>query len=226
MIFQPETLPFPRWYGPYSPARGRNSGFRIRGGVLGATAVSDEGLEFWTARQTQGVRDLVRLVQTHWQGGRVVLLPNGFVVKPLPNDTERVLIGRANDALALTTNSCSVFDFSNLRYLTPGSLWPGPGTIGLECTIRVDGSLSSQWFRSTEYGQEQTQELLAGPNPALAEGFKQARLGLNAGRVRITVGGHVITNREGDGDWRPYYAGRVVESVYDNWERWIERRGR
>lgn len=225
MIFQPETFPFPRWYGPYSPARGTNSGFRIRSGLLGATVVSENGQEFWTAQQTQGVFDLVHLVKTHWQGGRVVLLPNGFVVKPSQNDTERVLIGRASDALMLTGENCAVFDFSNLRHLTPGSAWPGPGTIGLECAIRADGSLMSRWYRPTEYGQEETQELITGPNPPLIEGFQRARPGESSGRVRVTVGGHVITNREGrEGDFRSYYVGRILPSIFRNWERWIEGR--
>jgi len=225
MIFQPEAFPFPRWIGPYSPARGNNSGFRIRRGQLGANVVTESGQEFWTAQQTQGVLDLVQLIKAHWQGGRIVLLPNGFVVKPLPNDTERVLIGRVSDSLILNGDGCQVLDFSNLRYLTPGSCWPGPGTIGLESTIRSDGSLTSRWYRPTEYGQEETQEVIAGPNASLLEDFQEARPGENSCRVRITIGGHVITNRsERDGSLQPHYIGRVAPSIFRNWERWIEGR--
>lgn len=225
MIFQPEAFPFPRWLGPYSPARGNNSGFRIRGGQLGAHVVTDGGREFWTAQQTRGVLDLVQLIKAHWQGGRIVFLPNGFVVKPLQSDSERVLIGRSSGSLVLHGDGCQVLDFSNLRHLTPGSSWPGPGTIGLEGTIRSDGSLTSEWYRLTDYGQEETQEVIAGPNTPLFEGFQKARPGENSGRVRITIGGHVITNRDGrDGSLQPHYIGRVAPPIFRNWERWIEGR--
>lgn len=225
MIFQSEAFPFPRWLGPYSPARGNNAGFRVRSGLLGATVVTESGQEFWTAQQTQGVHDLVQLIKTHWQGGRIVFLPNGFAVKPLQNDSERVLIGRSSNALILNGSGRQVLDFSNLQHLAPGSIWSGPGTIGLESTLRSDGSLTSGWYRTTEYGQEETQEVIAGPNLSLLEGFRKARPGENSGRVRITIGGHVTTNRqERNGGSRPYYVGQVSTSVFRNWERWIEGR--
>lgn len=225
MNFKPESFPFPRWYGPYSPARGNNSGFRVRNGLLGATVVSEDGQEFWTAQQTQGVFDLVHIVRTHWQGGRVVILPNGFVVKPLQNESERVLIGRASDTLVLTGEGGSVFNFANLGYLTPGSAWPGPGTIGLECVIRDDGSLTTRWYRPIGYGHEETQEQIAGPSSALVAGFQRARPGKNSGRVRVTVGGHVITSRtEHYRGLSTYYVGRILPTSFRNWNRWIEGR--
>jgi len=225
MKFQTETFPFPRWSGPYSPARRTNSGFRIRSGMLGATAATDSSQEFWTAKQSTGVLSLIELIQTHWLGGRVVFLPNGFVVKPLPNDSERLLIGRASDALILSGESCAALNFSNLRHLPPGSPWPGPATIGLECAIRPDSSMACSWYRLTDYGQEETQEMIVGPSAALSEGFMRARPGETSGRVRMTIGGHVITNRqERDGSLYPHYVGRVSSSIFSNWERWIEGR--
>ena len=57
-------------------------------------------------RIARGARDIANLVQGQWGGGRVLLLANGFVVKPLQQDIEvgqRALIGRFQGAVVLLT---------------------------------------------------------------------------------------------------------------------------
>src|ERR1700730_17051381 len=102
--FKTESTPFPRWLGPFSPARGTRSGFRFHQGLLGTWVSDDEGMSFWPIVDSQGARDITILVRGEWGGGRVLFLPNGFVVKPLQADDEigqRALIGRWRGAIVL-----------------------------------------------------------------------------------------------------------------------------
>jgi len=92
--FVPLHHPFPRWMGPYSPSRGNKSGFRIKAGKI---KTWDENGAEWPVVECAGIKSIVSLVTNHWKGGRVLFLPNGFVIKPLQDDDEvskRVLIGR------------------------------------------------------------------------------------------------------------------------------------
>ena len=65
-----------------------------------------------------GAREIATVVRGTWGGGRVLLLPNGFVVKPLQNDDEvgrRVFIGNFVGHLfsKSLTAPCSTFEPGN-----------------------------------------------------------------------------------------------------------------
>ncbi len=212
MKFIPEKTPFPCWVGPYSPARGNNSGFRIRNGQLGAWIDSDAGGTFCVAHDTDGVLTLTKLVQNHWHGGRLLFLPDGTIVKPLQNEDETGLrvVGRYEGGFKIQTGD-SVIDLSS-RSHSPGTEWPGLSAIGLECTIKSDGTLYTGWKR------------LSDSNLALIAGFKKARPDDSGGRVRVTVCGHVVTNKKTRDGWKAFYVGKVEPSQFEKWDKWIQRR--
>lgn len=223
--FAVERRPFPRWLGPFSPARGTNAGFRFHQRRLGTWVESEQGREFWPLLDSPGVRSLARTILDEWGGGHVLLLPNGFVIKPLPGDEEvgrRVLIGRFRGSVVLERPEGGVFDLSNPGQITPGEPWPGPKTTGLECAIQVDGSLRCTWYHPTRLGRDEVSELLTGPNLSLAAGFRRCRPWDVGGRVRVTANGHVITNRqEWNGQWTSLYVGYVSPDSWPHRIQWI-----
>ena len=226
--FQPLARPFPRWMGAFSPARGRRSGFRFHQGRLGTWVGDESDKSFWAVADGHGARTIAALVRGEWGGGRVLFLPNGFVVKPLQSDDEvgsRALIGRFHGAIVLERPGQSRFDLGQPGAVRPGILWPGPTTTGLECAIQSDGALVCSWYHPTQSGRDEVSEPLRGPDRSLAAGFRAARPGVAGGRVRITANGHVITNRqELDGAWASIYVGYVDPGSWAGWEHWIERR--
>ena len=225
--FHPESRPYPRWMGPFSPARGNRSGFRFHSRRLGTWVTNDLGEDFWPVVSNDGVRTLENAVLDEWDGGRVLFLPNGLVVKPLPGEEEvaiRVVIGRFDGPLVVETTAGTLFDFSNPGELSDGDPWPGPTTAGLECVLKDDGRLVCKWYHPSDYGRDEVNEQLAGPCAQLARGFCKARPGDSGGRVRITANGHVFTNRqEGGRTWRPYYVGWIDPDSLEDWDRWIIR---
>lgn len=226
MKFTPEPYPFPYWLGPYSPARGTSTGFRINNGQLGAWVSSGEDQTFWSVQDTDGTQQLTSLVKKHWQGGRVMFLPGGFVVKPLQNEDDRglrIVVGRYEGGLTLSGFGTGI-DLSQTTEFLPGSEWSGPGSIGLECTIQTDGSLITRWYQPSDFGHDEYREPISAANRYLISGFRRARPGDSAGRVRVTVGGHIITNKQAGDGWKPYYVGRVDAFQFSNWERWVKRR--
>ena len=226
MIFEPETTPFPAWLGPYSPARGNRSGFRVKYGVLGAWVTTDYGQTFCAAERTAGTARLAELVRARWSGGRIEFLPGGIVVKPLQDESERgrrVVLGRYTGSFRLHTGARPI-DFSATAGFVPGTEWQGPGSVGLECRIRPDGSLVSRWTHPSRFGEERHEALVFGPNPALFAAFRRVRRYDTGGRVRITLGGHVITSRETGYGWAPFYVGRVDPAQFRNSSTWLERR--
>ena len=227
--FQPEPKPFPRWMGPFSPARGKRSGFRFHQGRLGTWVADGPNMTFWPVTDSPGARDVATLVRGEWGGGRVLFLPNGFVVKPLQVDDEvgkRALIGRFQGTLVLERCSQPEFDLGNPGAIRVGGPWPGPTTTGLECALQSDESLVCSWYHPAPWGREGVSSPLRGPDRALAAGFRAARPSDAGGRVRITVNGHVITNRqERDGAWASRYVGFVDAGSWADWDNWIERIG-
>jgi hypothetical protein len=227
LAFTPERKPFPRWWGPFSPARGKHSGFRFYGGQLGAWVENEHGYEFWPLVDSPGARLLARIVLDEWDGGRLLLLPNGFVVKPLQRDIEvgqRVLLGRLSGRIVLQRPDGTFFDVSNPGQLTPGDRWAGPRSIGLECTINQNGALDCTWYHPTPIGRDEVRESLCGSDRLLAAGFRRARPRDTAGRVHVTPNGYVITNRqEADGTWVSVYVGCVSLASWIHRDEWIER---
>lgn len=224
MNFIPTKSPFSYWTGPYSPARG-NSGFRVKNRQLGAWINTDEGRSFCVAQQTEGITNLIEFVSNNWQGGRLLFLPSGLIVKPLQQEKDagtRVVVGRYEGGFKLKTDS-GAFDLTATSF-TPGAEWLGPSTIGLECTVKSDGSLVTTWQQPFDYGSEKYSEKISPANPDLISGFRKARPHDSGGRVRITVCGHVITNRETKDGWKAFYVGRVGAGAFSNWEKWIQSR--
>lgn len=223
--FQAERSPYPRWWGPFSPARGTYSGFRFHYRQIGTWVENEHGREFWPLVDSPGVRALARLVLDHWRGGRVLLLPNGLVIKPLQGNDEvgrRVLIGRFQGPVVLKRPEGGVFDLSNPGKLAPGDPWPGPKTTGIECAIQPDGSLQCSWYHPTSWGRDEVREQLWGPERQLANGFRKARPQDSGGRVRVTANGHVITNRqESDGTWQALYVGRIAPESWPHRQNWM-----
>ncbi len=227
--FEAFKEPFPRWMGPYSPARGTRAGFRFHAGRFGTWVEDGVGASFWAAVPDGGVRRITALVLDKWDGGRVLLLPNGFAIKPLQGrwgqDDEvghRVIIGRFAGGLTLERPDGSVFDMSEPGDLQPGALWPGPRTTGLECAMQPDGRLTCRWYHPSRFGRDEVWRVLREGDRALASAFRRARPSNAGGRVRITVNGHVITNRQLNGVWTSRYVGHVAaKSFLDDWHDWI-----
>jgi hypothetical protein len=223
--FEPTPWPFPRWWGPFSPARGTRSGLRVRQGWLYAWVQDSEGREFWPALDSPGVRGLIRLVLDRWRGGRILILPDGSVIKPLQDEEEagiRRLIGLFDGPIVFERPDGGTFDMSDPGDLEPGDPWPGPATTGLECQIRPDGSLTCTWYHPAPWGRDEVRERLTGPDPALARGFRRCRPGETAGRVRVTENGHLITNvQDGQGRWIPCYVGWISPEAWPFRSEWI-----
>lgn len=218
--------PFRRWWGPFSPARGKRSGFRVNKGRLGVWVDDGDHRGFWSVQQTPGARALQKEVLEEWGGGRVLLLPNGLVVKPLQGDDERgrrVLVGQISGDVVLEIPGGTQFNMAQPSTLQPGSLWQGPTTTGLECVLQQDGSLSCKWYHPTELGRDKDTHVVNQAHAALAQGFRSARPGDTAGRVRVTAHGHVITNREARGGyWETRYVGHVLPGNWPHLKEWIE----
>ena len=218
--------PFRRWWGPFSPARGRQSGFRFHQGRLGAWVDDGDGRGFWSVQQTSGARALQQAVLNEWGGGRLLLLPNGLVVKPLQGDDERgrrVLVGQISGDVVLEMPSGARFNMAQPSILQPGSPWQGPTTTGLECVLQQNGSLSCTWYHPTEHGRDEETHVVSKAHAALAQGFRSARPGDTAGRVRVTANGHVITNKKAQGGcWETRYVGHVLPGNWPHLKEWIE----
>ena len=223
--FAPQARPFPAWYGPFSPARGVHSGFRFHSGRFGTWVETRQGREFWAVRESSGTRTIARTVLDSWGGGRVLLLPYGLAIKPLQRDEEvgrRALIGRFGGPVVLRRPDGTLFDFSRPGNLSPGDEWPGPTTTGLECTIKADGSLFCQWYHPAPWGRLEVSAQLCGPSRHLRDGFRKARPGEEAGRVRVTADGQVITNRHlGGGRWIGRFVGVVTCETWPLRKEWI-----
>lgn len=225
--FQGMKKPFPRWLGPFSPATGTRTGFRFHGGRLGTWLGDDLSLTFWALADSQGVRTITSLVINEWGGGRVLFLPNGYVVKPLQANDEagrRVVIGLFQGEIILERPNRSLFNLGSPGAIRPGDRWKGPTTTGLKCVMKPDGALVCTWYHPTRWGRDEVYEVLRRPDRSLAEKFRSARPGDASGSVRITANGHIITNRqEMNGYWESMYVGHVDSSSWNGWDQWIRK---
>ena len=139
-VFEVERSPFPRWWGPFSPARGTYSGFRFHQKRLGTWVENEYGKAFWALVDSPGVAALARTILQEWHGGRVLLLPNGLVIKPLQGDLEvgqRVLVGRFRGPVVLERpdGRSKIVEFV------------GRGEFGIASGGMPDGSYERLWFR-------------------------------------------------------------------------------
>lgn len=226
-MYEPERRPYPRWMGPFSPARGTRSGFRFHRGRLGTWVQDEFKRSFWPVLDCRGTKLLTNLVRREWGGGRILLLPTGLVVKPLQGDDEvgrRVVIGRFRGPVVLQRPDGRTFNLNYPGDLQPGDPWTGPKTTGLECAIQSDGSLVCKWYHPTRLGKETITEQLHGADHTLASGFRRVRPIDVGGRVRVTANGHVITNRQTwTEEWIAFYVGRIDPTSWTNWNRWTGR---
>lgn len=229
--FEPCRKPFSRWLGPFSPARGTYSGFRFHAGSLGTWMHEETGRVFWSAAPSAGAAGISKLVTANWGGGRVLFLPKGLVIKPLPgqgtdNDEDvgrRVVIGRFQGTLTLLRPDGSRFDMADPGTLVPGHEWSGPTTTGLECKMQADGSLVCAWYHPSPLGRDEVREKIRGADARLYAAFRKARPDNTSGRVRITLHGHIITNRCTGSRWQAFYVGRVAaSSLPGDWNDWIK----
>jgi hypothetical protein len=225
--FRPERRPFPRWLGPFSPARGIYSGFRFHGGRLGTWVEEGEYRTFSPILPSEGARAIAQMVRHEWGGGRVLFLPYGILVKPLQGDSEvgaRAVLGRFTGSVVLEKPDGSVFDMG-MTGLAEGSRWSGPRTTGLECTIDYQGALSCTWYHPSTLGRDEMTVRLAAPDKSLAAGFHRARPNDIAGRVRVTANSLVLSNHQtGTGEWVTSYIGRTNVAAWVNSVDWISGR--
>lgn len=159
---------------------------------------------------------LEQLVRQHWGSGRVLLLPDGYVVKPDPDPSKpctRYLIGRLQGWLVIEKPDGTRCDLSQPKPLHPGEPWPGPPTTGIECKIDLRGGLVSEWDLEAPGGRLVQTHRMWEPDPVLAAGLRAARPGMPNARVRVEIGGAVVTMREaeekGDSQWAPCFIGRI-----------------
>ena len=222
--FSPVPEPFPRWLGPYSPARGDDSGFRVRNGRLGTMVSDDDVKSTWEVERSPGVRRLEQVVSQHWQGGRVLILPNGLVIKPLQRDGEqgeRVVIGVIHGPVIVEHPELGAFNFAAPDQVSPGDRWKGPTTTGIECVIDSAGGLSCSWSIPTPSGYDKASHEVSPADLSLARGFRKARPEEQSGRVRVTANGHVITNRQVPGGWQSCYVGRIDVGQWPFTSKWV-----
>jgi hypothetical protein len=224
-FFTPAPKPFHLWLGPFVAARGRTADFRVRGEEFGAVFRSQDGERFWPAIETQGLKVMTALVKENWRGGRVLLLPDGHVVKPLQEEEERglrVLIGRYSGAFALRMQADGQFDLGPGAAHRVGRPWGGPASVGIECVIHGDGSLRCSWWQRHSDSLFEVTRQVCGPDPSLYQGFRAARPGTDGGRVRVTVSGHVITNlKTSAGNWTSLYVGKIAPRNWTHDPSWI-----
>ncbi len=220
MNYEPFQEPLP-WYGPYSPARGTNSGFRIRNRRLGIYTNDDS--EPWLAKQTNGVRELEQQVIERYGGGRILFLPSGHVIKPDSGGTgHRSVIGKYKGEFSILGRENGIIDFSS--EFEPGSRWLGPNnSIGLECQLEVAGNgLQTEWYIPRNYGRDNNHEEIAIVNPNITHMFEECRPNIAQGRIQLLIGGHIITKtQEGYSNWVTYYIGRIDLSQFNDWEQHI-----
>ena len=220
-----EKPPYRRWWGPYSAATGTTYGFRVREGKFGVWHRGDAGLEFWTAPETPAVLALIHDVQRAWRGGgRLLLLPNGYIVKPLQNDGDRnirAFIGTFRGSLVVRGPRGECLNYSDPARVQPGEEWSWPNTTGLAAVMQEDGALRCSWVHPDDSGKLKTECLITGANAKLYAGFRLRRIE-STGRVHIHPGGHVTQNCDiGFGNWRCRYVGRLGLGKLDDWSGWV-----
>jgi hypothetical protein len=222
-----ERKPFDRWLGPYSPARGIQHGLRFHAGQLGVWSSTATHKEFWTVQRNASVDRLTRAVVQTWGGGRLLFLPNGYIIKPLPGGEDergkRVVVATFSGELVLEDSDGVEFNFAEPWNPSPGAEWGGPSTLGLECVLESDGSLRCDWYHPDEFGRMSDSCYIAGPSAARARSFKAARPGEASGRVHITPNGYVTTNHQvRRGVWETRFLCFVDPNDLEDWSHWVE----
>jgi len=208
---------FKRWKGPWKARRGKTSGSTVVGGRFRAYLQDPDVAEYWVAVQTPGIQKIQRTVVNYWTGGKVLISPGGWAIKPLASDpSTRYVLGKVEVPLKYKTSTGETFDMGN-HGVKPGAPWPGPYA-GTECVLHSDGSLMSEVNEDdVNYDVD-----VYPPSPELARAFNVARPTTSAGRVLVTEGGLVLTKREDAwGDWRSCYVGTLDLNRWVMEDSWI-----
>lgn len=226
-VFRPRSGPFPEWSGPFTPSTGKRKGYRVLYHGFGAYVSNRYGSEFARVLECPGLEPLMHLVRRQWGGGRLLILPNGMVVKPHQDREDdrvnRSLLGSISGSIVLGLWNGSRLDLARLDHLTAGDRWPGPDGGHLSCKINPSGALRCTWYHPTTVGRDYVEHELRGADRALAEAFREARDGATAGRVQVCYGGYVITRGSswaGTSECR--YVGRIDPDDMGDWETWIK----
>jgi hypothetical protein len=191
--------PFTRWWGPYSPRRGR-TGLTLSGRQISvAEPISDgTGTIEWILAANRSVERFIDVVRSEFGGGRLLFLPSGHIIKPSAEEDERCiryLVGWFTGSLRFhSPQRVGIFDLAKPGALRAGDDWPGPKTIGLESVLETDGSLRCNWTHPDGGDRLAQEQWISDPDPALAADFRKARRGTGVGRVHVTANGHLYTN--------------------------------
>jgi hypothetical protein len=222
IIFTAAASPFARWEGPYSVARGTKSGFRFYQDRLGSWVELRNVREFWAVASSPGTIALTQLVKQHWGSGRVLLSPDGHVMKPDPEAPAiRHRIGHVQGNLVVVRPNGVRFDMSNTQHLRPGDAWLGPPTTGIECVLDRTGRLECDLKFATPSGQDAQTITVWGPDGALGHGLQAARPGVGGARVRVQYGGAVITRSEEEETLMARYVGKIDAMRWPFNTRWV-----
>ena len=220
MRFIPVKFPIPYWSGPYSPAAGKMTGMRVRKGYAGAWCDTIVGLKFFHFEKSNGADSLSSLVKVNFNdGGRIVILPNGYVIKP-ENDKVKVgyqrLIGKIKGEITIP-QIYENFVLGPTSKFEAGSKWKGPHGGAIRCTIKDDGSIHTKWSVPNDKGASEYKKQLTGPNLTLLSQVESIEKKIGAkGRVYYWYGGHLTTADH------QLYIGKVACNTLDANTDWFE----
>jgi hypothetical protein len=192
--------------------------------MVGVWWSDQEYRSFWPLVESAGSRALMAYVTARYGGGRILLLPDGKVIKPLQDDDEvgiRVVIGKFDGPIRLWRHDGSILDLSRRGALGAGEPWPGPDGAGVEAKIDEDGSLTCRWYHPTRWGKDTVTAKVIRSNQALAVGYRKSR-GRSTGRVNVTPNGLVVACGDDGGDWLPRYVGRIEPTDWPRLNTWIQ----
>ena len=231
--FTPLGFPYPLWHGPYAVVPGRSNGMRVRRGAIEAQLWRNGYCETWVIDDSPGARSLVALVQASYGGGRLLLLPNGAVIKPVPRSSEgeRRLLGHWWGSLTLVspfgqricTTEANVLAHARSdspRSIRPGDPWPGPATTGLRCRLDPSGSLFARTWQASQWGRTEVEYPIAAANSLLSMCYRLAGGHGSGGSVRLLEGGHVVMPYHDTDGGMARYVGYVLPSSLPSISDW------
>ena len=220
MKFIPVKFPIPYWTGPYSPAAGVKTGTKVKFGYAGAWCDTKVGLKFRTFEKSEGADLLSKLVINEFNGGgRIVILPNGYVLKP-ENDDDAVgyqrLIGKIEGDIIFPLIKEN-FKLGPAIEFELGSKWEGPLGGAVKCTVGDDGAIHTSWSVPCETGAKEYHKQLTEPNIALTGQINEIKRKYgDFGRIYYWYGGHLTTAKH------ERYIGKVNCNSLDSKTEWFE----
>jgi len=231
--FTPNPNPHPLWHGPYSPVPGRSNGLRVRRGTAEALMRRGGYSETWAIEDSPGARALVESVYIAYGGGRLLLLPNGAVIKPTPwsNEGERRLVGSWSGRFTLVSPSGLRLCTSDpkimvkpvgtpRRLIRSGDDWPGPSSQGLRCRIDPSGALFARTWHASRWGRTEVDFPIAPGDVMRALSYRLAGGHTSGGSVRLLEGGHLVMPAHDADGGIARYVGYVPPSQLPSISAW------